>query len=87
MKPAKHRSSKLRCNAGPYRQSAVIMPARRIPAVASAALYAMSFDRSDIRPSMDVYTMDNVYLGTVLRIIVDSNYTGQAGSWGGRAGE
>ena len=31
--------------------------------------------------------MDNVYLGTVLRIIVRFNYTGQAGSWGGRAGE
>jgi hypothetical protein len=28
----------------------------------------MSFDRGDIRPSMDVYTLDNSYLGTVLRI-------------------
>ena len=26
----------------------------------------MSFDRRDIRPAMDVYTSDNVYLGTVL---------------------
>ena len=29
----------------------------------------MSFDRRDIRPSMDVYTRDNVYLGTVLDVI------------------
>lgn len=29
----------------------------------------MSFDNRDIRPSMDVYTHDNVYLGTVLKII------------------
>ena len=28
----------------------------------------MGFDRHDIRTSMDVYTLDNVYLGTVLRI-------------------
>ena len=28
----------------------------------------MSFDRRDIRKSMDVYTFDNVYLGTVLRM-------------------
>ena len=30
----------------------------------------MSFDRRDIRLTMDVYTSDNVYLGTVLEIIV-----------------
>lgn len=29
----------------------------------------MSFDHRDIRPSMDVYTFDNLYLGTVLKII------------------
>lgn len=29
----------------------------------------MSFDRRDIRPSMDVYTRDNVYLGSVLTVI------------------
>ncbi len=29
----------------------------------------MSFDRRDIRPAMDVYTCDNVYLGTVLKTI------------------
>ncbi|HEX7025306.1 MAG TPA: hypothetical protein VF187_10860 [Gemmatimonadales bacterium] len=29
----------------------------------------MSFDFRDIRPAMDVYTLDNVYLGTVLAII------------------
>ena len=29
----------------------------------------MSFDRRDIRPSMDVYTLDNAYLGTVLKVI------------------
>ena len=29
----------------------------------------MSFDRRDIRPSMDVYTLDNVYLGTVLAVV------------------
>lgn len=29
----------------------------------------MSFDRSDIRKAMDVYTADNVYLGTVLKIV------------------
>lgn len=28
----------------------------------------MSFDYRDIRPSMDVYTLDNSYLGTVLSI-------------------
>ena len=28
----------------------------------------MSFDRQDIRPAMDVYTFDNVYLGTVLEV-------------------
>jgi hypothetical protein len=28
----------------------------------------MSFDRRDIRRAMDVYTQDNVYLGTVLAI-------------------
>ena len=28
----------------------------------------MSFDRRDIRPAMDVYTRDNVYLGTVLAV-------------------
>lgn len=32
----------------------------------------MSFDTRDIRPSMDVYTNDNVYLGTVIRVIPDS---------------
>lgn len=29
----------------------------------------MSFDFRDIRPAMDVYTLDNVYLGTVLKVI------------------
>jgi len=29
----------------------------------------MSFDRRDIRPSMDVYTLDNAYLGTVLAVV------------------
>ena len=29
----------------------------------------MGFDRRDIRPTMDVYTLDNAYLGTVLAII------------------
>lgn len=29
----------------------------------------MGFDRRDIRPSMDVYTRDNVYLGTVRAIV------------------
>ena len=29
----------------------------------------MGFDRRDVRPAMDVYTLDNVYLGTVLRIV------------------
>ncbi len=29
----------------------------------------MSFDRRDIRPTMDVYTLDNVYLGTVLAVV------------------
>ena len=29
----------------------------------------MSFDRRDVRPAMDVYTLDDVYLGTVLRIV------------------
>ena len=29
----------------------------------------MSFDRRDIRPSMDVYTLDNTYLGTVLAVV------------------
>jgi hypothetical protein len=29
----------------------------------------MSFDRRDIRTAMDVYTRDNVYLGTVLAVI------------------
>lgn len=29
----------------------------------------MTFDRGDIRPAMDVYTKDNVYLGTVLAIV------------------
>ena len=28
----------------------------------------MSFDRRDIRPGMDVYTLDNAYLGTVLKV-------------------
>lgn len=28
----------------------------------------MSFDRADIRPAMEVYTLDNVYLGTVLAV-------------------
>lgn len=28
----------------------------------------MGFDQRDIRRSMDVYTFDNVYLGTVLRV-------------------
>ncbi len=31
----------------------------------------MSFDRRDIRPAMDVYTLDNVYLGSVLEVIQD----------------
>ncbi len=30
----------------------------------------MGFDRRDIRPTMDVFTSDNVYLGTVLGITV-----------------
>lgn len=29
----------------------------------------MSFDFRDIRPDMDVYTLDNAYLGTVLSIL------------------
>ena len=29
----------------------------------------MSFDHGDIRPSMDVFTRDNVYLGTVLSVV------------------
>ncbi len=29
----------------------------------------MSFDRRDIRKAMDVYTLDNVYLGTVLDVL------------------
>lgn len=29
----------------------------------------MTFDRRDIRPSMDVYTLDNIYLGSVLGVI------------------
>ena len=29
----------------------------------------MSFDSRDIRPSMDVYTLDNAYLGTVLAVV------------------
>ena len=29
----------------------------------------MSFDQRDIRPKMDVYTKDNVYLGTVLALV------------------
>lgn len=29
----------------------------------------MGFDRRDIRPEMDVYTLDNTYLGTVRQII------------------
>ena len=29
----------------------------------------MSFDRRDIRLSMDVYTLDNAYLGTVLTVV------------------
>lgn len=29
----------------------------------------MSFDDRDIRPAMDVYTLDHVYLGSVLRIM------------------
>jgi hypothetical protein len=29
----------------------------------------MSFDRRDIRPSMDVYTLDNAYLGPVLAVV------------------
>ena len=28
----------------------------------------MTFDHRDIRPAMDVYTRDNVYLGTVLAV-------------------
>lgn len=28
----------------------------------------MSFDRHDIRPAMDVYTFDNLYLGTVIAV-------------------
>jgi hypothetical protein len=28
----------------------------------------MSFDNRDIRPMMDVYTLDNVYLGSVLQV-------------------
>lgn len=29
----------------------------------------MGFDRRDIRPSMDIFTLDNAYLGTVLEIV------------------
>ncbi len=29
----------------------------------------MSFDQRDVRRSMDVYTLDNAYLGTVLRVL------------------
>lgn len=29
----------------------------------------MSFDRRDIHPAMDVYTLDNVYLGSVLAVL------------------
>ena len=29
----------------------------------------MPFDRRDIRPRLDVYTLDNAYLGSVLRVI------------------
>lgn len=28
----------------------------------------MSFDRRDLRPTLDVYTADNVYLGALLRV-------------------
>jgi hypothetical protein len=31
----------------------------------------MSFDRRDLRRTMDVYTLDNVYLGVVLRVTAD----------------
>ena len=34
-----------------------------------AKVGAMSFDRGDIRRTMDVYTLDNAYLGTVLKIV------------------
>lgn len=41
----------------------------------------MSFDVRDIRKTMDVYTLDNEYLGTVLRIIAGPSYIqGQARS-------
>ncbi len=33
---------------------------------------AMSFDDRDIRPSMDVYTRDNVYLGTIRAVVPGS---------------
>jgi hypothetical protein len=36
----------------------------------------MSFDRRDIRMMMDVYTLDNVYLGSVLRV-APGNLTGE----------
>lgn len=29
----------------------------------------MTFDQRDIRPPLDVYTLDNVYLGSVLRVM------------------
>lgn len=41
----------------------------------------MGFDTRDIRPSMDVYTLDNAYLGTVLRVL-----PGPASSPGERVG-
>jgi len=37
--------------------------------IAQGAMGSMSLDFQDIRTSMDVYTLDNVYLGTVLRIV------------------
>lgn len=37
----------------------------------------MSFDRRDIRISMDVYTFDQIYLGTVLKIRPGSMLKGE----------
>ncbi|MBI3968597.1 MAG: hypothetical protein HY329_23430 [Chloroflexi bacterium] len=38
----------------------------------------MGFDRRDIRPAMDVYTADNVYLGTVLAVVSGPGATPEA---------
>ena len=45
----------------------------------------MSFDRRDIRPSMDVYTLDNVYLGSVVRVLPGPPALGPAGASASRA--